>query len=192
VTRAHKVLGSVLIVGLVASVAGGTTFAAFTSSTTNTGNSFDAGTVYVRDDDGAGVLWNVSNQRPSSAAVVRCIRVTYDGSLDATVKLYASNASAAVDRYIDVTIEKGSMPGSTAFPTCTGFSSETTIFNSTLDNFKTNNSNFSNGISSFPGAASRWVAGDSVVYRFTTSLANNYAAQGLTSSAGFTWEAQNR
>ena len=122
-TRTRKILGSILLVGLVASVAGGTTFAAFTSNTSNGGNSFSAGTVYVRDDDSAGVMWNVSNQTPASAAVVRCIRVTYDGSLDATVKLYASNASATVDQYLNLTIEKGTMPGSTTFPSCTGFSS---------------------------------------------------------------------
>jgi SipW-cognate class signal peptide len=193
VTRIHKILGSILVTGLVASVAGGTTFAAFTSNTSNGGNSFAAGTVYVRDSDSSGVMWSVSSQMPSSSAVVKCIRVTYDGSLDATVKLYASNSTAAVDQYLNLTIEKGSMPTGISFPACTNFSSQATIFNGTLDGFKTAKTNFASGISAFPGAATKWVATDTVVYRFTISLQSGaYGAQGLTSSAGFTWEAQNQ
>jgi predicted ribosomally synthesized peptide with SipW-like signal peptide len=193
VTRIRKILGSVLVVAVVASITGGATFAKFTSTSASSANSFSAGTVYVQDDDAGGVLWNVSNQGPSSAAVVKCIRVTYSGSLDSTVKLYASNASGTVDQYLNLTIEKGTMPGTTTFPSCTSFSAQSTIFTGTLDAFKTNNTNFANGISSFPGAATKWTTSDSVVYRFTISVQNAaYGAQGLTSTAGFTWEAQNQ
>jgi hypothetical protein len=193
VTRVHKIFGSVLVIAVVTTITGGVTFAKFTSTTANSGNSFSAGTVYVQDDDAGGVLWNVSNQTPSSAAVVKCIRVTYSGSLDSTVKLYASNASGTVDQYLNLTIEKGTMPGTTTFPSCTSFSAASTIFNGTLNGFKTNNTNFANGISAFPGAATKWVTNNSVVYRFTISLQNAaYGAQGLTSTAGFTWEAQNQ
>lgn len=192
-TRVRKIFGSVLVIAVVASVTGGATFAKFTSTTANSGSSFAAGTVFVQDDDAGGVLWNVSNQTPASASVVKCIRVTYSGSLDATVRLYASNASGTVDQYLNLTIEKGTMPGSTTFPNCTSFSAQSTIFNGTLDGFKTGNTNFANGISAFPGAASKWTTNDSVVYRFTISLQNAaYGAQGLTSTAGFTWEAQNQ
>lgn len=192
-TRVHKIFGSVLVIAVVATITGGATFAKFTSTSASSGNSFSAGTVYVQDDDAGGVLWNVSNQTPSSTAVVKCIRVTYSGSLDSTVKLYASNASGTVDQYLNLTIEKGTMPGGTTFPSCTSFSAESTIFNGTLNGFKTADTSFANGISAFPGAATKWATNDSVVFRFTISLQNAaYGAQGLSSTAGFTWEAQNQ
>lgn len=85
------------------------------------------------------------------------------------------------------------MPVATAFPSCTGFTSEATIFAAgTLQVFKSARTGWVNGLTAFPGAQTAWNTGDTLVYRFTAQLQNVFAAQGLTGLAGFTWEAQNQ
>lgn len=84
------------------------------------------------------------------------------------------------------------MPGATAFPACTSFSSESTIYSGTIQGFKSTNTSFATGVGANPGAQTRWNQNDTLVYRFTVTLQNNTGAQGLTSRTGFTWEARNQ
>ena len=95
-----------------------------------------------------------------------------------------------------VTIEKGTYSGTEpAFPSCTNFAADSggTIYSGTLSNFRSTYSSYANGISSYPGSATKWVQNDAVVYRFTYTIQNNNSAQGLTTgSHSFTWESQNQ
>jgi Camelysin metallo-endopeptidase len=190
--RSRKLLLSLVVLGGVGAAAGIGTFSAFSSTTANAGNTFSAGTVTLADNDAGGTLYNVSNQKPGDS-VASCIRVNYTGSLDATVKLYTASAIGAIGPYVNLTIESGTQ-GSPSFPTCTGFSAETTLFNNTLANFAATHTGFANGLADNPGTvATKWVNTDAVVYRITATLANNDLAQGTTSNAHtFTWEAQNQ
>ena len=190
-TRLRRVLGSLLIVGVVGFVAGAGTFAAFSSTSGNSANTYAAGTVYVSDNDAGSSMWSVSNQLPG-ASVTKCIRVTYTGSLDANVKLYTSSGSTGLDQYLDMTVDKGSMPSGTSFPACTSFSSESTIYSGTVQNFKSNKTSFASGVSAFPGAQTKWATNDTLVYRFTVTLQNNSSAQGLSCTLALTWEARNQ
>ncbi len=52
------------------------------------------------------VLYNASNQRPGVNAV-KCIKLTYTGSLGADVKLYTPSTVNASVQYLNLTIEKG-------------------------------------------------------------------------------------
>jgi hypothetical protein len=193
VNRSTRILAALIATGLVAVTSGRATFAAFTLTTQNTNDSYGSGTVTLSDNDAGTVLWDVANQLPTSAAVVRCIRVTYTGSLAAGVRLYTTTANSALDPYLNVTVEKGSMPVGTVFPNCTGFVSEATFAPAgTLQAFKTARTGWANGIPAFPGAQTSWNTGDSLVYRFTVQMQNVFAAQGLTGLVGFTWEAQNQ
>ncbi len=190
--RVRRALIAVLLIGTTGFVSGAGTFSRFSSSTSNGGNVSQAGTVAVGDNDTGSSMWSVSGQLPG-ATVTKCIRLTYTGSLAATVKLYTTSASTALDPYLDLTIEKGSMPSATSFPGCAGFSSESTIFSpGTLASFKSSKTSYASGIAAYPGAQTQWNTNDTLVYRFTLTLQSTFAAQGLSSSVTFTWEAQNQ
>src|SRR4051794_41659732 len=80
--KGRRIVLSVLIVGVVGAIVGVGTLSAFSSSTSNSGNNFDAGTVYVTDNDAGSALYNVTNRKPGDS-VTNCIKVTYGGSLGA-------------------------------------------------------------------------------------------------------------
>ena len=192
-SKTRKLLLTVLVIGIVGALAGVGTFSAFSATTVNSGNDFAAGTVYLTDNDAGSAMYNVSGQAPG-AALVRCITVTYTGSLDADVKLYASAVGALGD-YVDLEIEKGT--GAVAFGAgCAGFSSDGTIYNDTLGNFAATHTGWGNGLAVNPGAQTEWVQNDAVVFRFTLTLQDDNAANGgavalSTGAHSYTWEAQN-
>ncbi len=191
--RLTKILAASIAAGLIATASGRATYAAFTRTTQNSNDSYAAGTVTLSDNDAGAVLWDVSGQLPTSPVLVRCIRVTYTGSLAATVRLYTTTGGSALDPYLNITVEKGSMPVGTVFPNCAGFVSEATIAPvGTLQAFKTARTGWANGLAAAPGAQSTWANGNALVYRFTVQMQNTVAAQGLTGLVGFTWEAQNQ
>jgi predicted ribosomally synthesized peptide with SipW-like signal peptide len=192
--RSRKILISLLLIGAASALAGFGTFSAFTSTTTNSGNSFAAGTVFVDDNDAGAAMYTVSNQKPG-VATQRCIKVTYSGSMAADVKLYTLSTVGAVGDYIDLTVEKGT--GNPSFPNCTGFTPEATIYTGELDDFTTSKNSYANGISVFPGAQTQWNQNDALVYRFTLTLQDDNNANGgatplSTGSHAFTWEARNQ
>jgi hypothetical protein len=189
--RARKVLASLAVVGVLGAVAGLGAYSAFTSTTTNSGNSFASGTVALSDNDAGAAMYNVSNQKPGDT-VTQCIKVTYTGSVDADVKLYTPSTIGSLGQYIDVQVRPGS--GNPTFPGCTGFTADAAdIYNDTLANFP---ASYASGIlDAGPGAATKWVLNDAVVYRFTLTLRSSApdAAQGLTTgSHAFTWEARSQ
>ena len=194
-TRTRKTLVTLLVLGVVGTLAGVGTFSAFSSTTDNTGNTFAAGTVYIADNDAGSAMYNVTNQRPGDTTV-KCIRLTYTGSLAAEVKLYTGSSVNALGGFVDLSIDKGTMPVGTTFPNCTGFVSEANVFANTLSNFTTTRNSYANGITAFPGAQTQWDQNDTVVYRFTLTLQDNNGANGgavalTTGTHAFTWEARN-
>ncbi len=109
--------------------------------------------------------------------------MTYDGSLDANVKLYATVSSTGVEQYVNLTVETGTT--TSGYGDCTGFSALSTLYNGSLASYPTN---YPSGLAE-PG--NPWTTGEAHAYRFTVSLQNIFAAQGKTATATFTWEAQN-
>jgi len=196
-SKTRKMLVTLLVVGVVGTLAGLGTFSAFSSTTSNTGNSFDAGTVYISDNDGGSVLYSVTGAKPGTT-VTKCIKVTYTGTLDADVHLYTTSTINAVGQYIDLSIDRGHTTGSDTFPNCTTFVSDGNVFSGTLGGFATAKNSYANGIAAFPGAATKWVQNDSVVYRFTLTMEDNNNANGGSGGAlqsgshDFTWEARNQ
>jgi predicted ribosomally synthesized peptide with SipW-like signal peptide len=187
----RKVLLTLLVVGLLGGVAVVGTLSAFSSTTTNTDNSFAAGTVTLADNDSGAVLYGVANQKPG-VNTVKCIKLTYTGSLDADVKLYTPSSVNASAQYINLTIEKGTSD-TAVFPNCGTFTSQSTVYSGTLANFAATRNSYANGILAFPGAQSAWAQNDTLVYRFTLSVQDDNAAQGASSGLHtFTWEARNQ
>lgn len=155
---------------------------AFSDTTDNGANNWAAGDVVISDDDAASAMFNPTNLKPGDTAT-ECIRVTYSGSLAATVKLYGS-VTGTLDQYLDLTVEHGS--GGTS-ASCAGFVTDATIYSGTLDNFGNTATNFATGVGSWAPAG----PGQNKTYRFTYTVQNNNAAQATTAQATFTWEAQN-
>lgn len=189
-SKKHKVLLTVLIVGLGGALAGFGVFSAFSSTTTNPGNTFEAGTVSLTDNDGSASLFSNATKAKPGVDYDKCIRVTYGGTLDATVKLYASAISADGSK-VNVQVDK-SATGSQA--DCSDIGATTTVYSATsLSTFGSTHSGFANGLEVNPGAATKWVQNDAVTYRFRLTVPDNNANQGASiSSFTLTWEAQNQ
>jgi hypothetical protein len=190
VSNLQRLLLTFCVLGAAGSLAGFATFSSFSSTTSNTGNTFATGTVVLSDNDAGSAMYGVSNAGPGSSTA-KCIKVTYTGSMPADVKLYTPSTVGAGASYIDLTIEKGT--GNPAFPGCTGFTSQSTIYTGTLGGFASAKNSYANGVASYPSSQTEWDQNDTVVYRFTLTVEDTNSAQGQTiGSHDFTWEARNQ
>lgn len=84
-----------MVLGVVACIAGAGGFSAFSSQTDNPGNSVTSGTVVLSDNDGGSALYALTNAKPGDSQS-SCIKVTYSGSLDASVKVYTPSTVGAL------------------------------------------------------------------------------------------------
>jgi hypothetical protein len=195
----RKLLATLLVCGLAAVSVAAATWSSFSTTTANPSNSFSAGTVNISDND-AGSAMSVPTLAPGSSSS-NCIRVTYTGSLAAAVHLYAST-TGSLAQYVNLTVTRGTQTSPT-FPSCSGFTADSTnyvgagagvMYSGTLSGFSSTHTNFANGLVDAPGSAQTWTTGSGRSYMFTLSLPGNApaAAQGLSSTATFTWEAQNQ
>jgi hypothetical protein len=167
--------------------------AAFSGNTSNPGSSWSTASVALTDNDGNNgtAMFSASGLTPNSSPVTSCIKVTYTGAA-AAVKMYGSSGVSATGlaQYINLSIVKGTA-GSNTFGDCTGFTADSSTpysYTGTLAAFDTACYD-----AWATGCSVSWTpsASQSVWFQFTTSIANNNSAQGLTlSSVPFTWEAQ--
>jgi hypothetical protein len=191
-----KVLRTLLVLGIVACIAGAGVFSAFSSKTENAGNIITTGTVAIEDNDAGAALYSLTAAKPGESKA-SCIKVTYKGSLPSTVKLFTESTIGALGPYVNLKVEAGTQ-ATTTFPTCEGFTpygTGGTLYEGTLAAFATEKNSYANGISTFPTGKTKWETNESVVYRFTATLSSSApnSAQGATTgSHTFTWEAQNQ
>jgi hypothetical protein len=192
--RKRRIFSTVAVLALMAGVAVFSTSAAFTATSSNSGNSIEAGTVAIGDSDAdTGNLYSALNQKPGSGngPTAACIRVSYSGSLASSVKLYSSAISNGSQFRLKV--ERGSgLTGPAANMNCAGFTSSSTPFDAGLNTFPTT---YAGGIDG-KAAGAAWSSGDSVDYRFTVytvddSTPNAHTSAVDTGAHSFTWEAQN-
>jgi hypothetical protein len=190
-----KVLLTALCVGALGSLAAMGVFGAFSSTTTNAGNTITAGTVALADNDAGAAMYSLTAAKPGES-VSKCIKVTYTGSLDSDVRLYTPSTIGSLGQYVELTITPGTQTTST-FPSCTGFTPDSggALYAGTLQNFGSTKNSYANGVVDYPGSGTKWAANESVVYQVTATLQSSApdAAQGLTTGAHtFTWEARNQ
>jgi len=184
--KKHKVVMTALVIGLAGALGGFGIFAAFSSTTTNPGNSFAAGTVTLSDNDGGTALFNASNQKPGDND--RCIKVTYSGTLDAAVKLYSSAITGDGSAF-NLTVTEGS---GDVTADCTGFTAGTDVYTGTLADFDAHSA-WASGLALDSGGDATWVTNDAVSYRFRITVPDDNAAQGdAVDPFTLTWEAQNQ
>jgi hypothetical protein len=187
--RAVHVVAALLSLVLVFFAVMRVSSAAFSDATQNTGSQWTAGDVVISDDDASSAMFAVTNMKPGQVAT-KCIAVTYTGSLDAAVKLFgATTAGDGLETYLDLTVERGT-PGN--FAGCGAFSATETVYTGTLAGFLTDHTAFAGPT---PGAGTWAPTGgapdDAMTYKFTVTLQDDNAAQTLTTTTTFTWEAQN-
>jgi predicted ribosomally synthesized peptide with SipW-like signal peptide len=184
-----------VVLGLVGVVAGVGTWSAFTATTATAGNSFAAGTVAIGDNDSNGAMFSLSGLKPASTDS-GCIQVTFTGSLASNVTLYGTTGGTGLDQYIDLVVTRGTV-SSGGFDDCTNFSADApnyigsgagVIYSGTLQGF---GDNFAAGITDAPTATESWSNNETHAYKFQVTLQDNNAAQNLTATQTFTWEARN-
>ncbi len=176
----------VLAVLIALLTAGGTVWhasnAAFSATTSNSGNTWTAGTVALTDDDTNTAMFTATGLTPNRTAA-KCITVAYTGNIASSVKLYATGYTGTLGTYLALTVEQGTGAGHSS---CTGFSGST-IYAGTLAGFAGAKVDWASGVGSFTPSSN----GATAVYRFTYTLQDNDSAQDLSSACSFTWEAQN-
>jgi hypothetical protein len=182
--NARKILWSILVVAALGGLAAFGAFSAFSDTTSNPNNSFAAGTVSI-GSNAVSPLYSVSNGAPGTASANHCIKITYSGSLPATVKAYRSALSGSLGQYLDLTVTKGTGDQED----CSDFVAGSSVYTGTLDAFGTD---FSTGLALTNASNSAtWSNGNAVTYRFSAVIQDNDAAEGQnTGSHSFTWEAQ--
>jgi hypothetical protein len=192
--NARKVAASLVVLGILGAVIGLGAFSAFTATTSNSGNSITSGTVKVDQHAGATTLYSVTNQKPGDATS-GCVRVTYSGSLAATVHLYTTSSVTNGSLY-NLKVERGSgltSPDGTMH--CTGFTASSTAYNGTLGGFTTTYTDFATGLAGKASDAA-WANTDAVDYKFTITQNDDTTANAHTSATSsgahtFVWEARN-
>lgn len=211
--RARRgVLAVAVPVGLVASLAltWGSTYAAFSASTDNDGNSWQTGSV-VLDDSASGTALFTSAENgaltPGSARS-RCIRIDYTGDLAADIRMYVGTPAGGVttlDPYLVMSVERGAdvTAATTVTAGCSGFTPTATptfLYNSrqadagaadasswTLDGLKTAHGDHASGLVVSAATA----PGTYLTLRISYAVLDDNGAQASESSATFTWEARN-
>lgn len=184
----RKILASITLIGLMGIAAGSATFGVYTSATAVSGNRFATGTVLIGDNDLGAAMLDLSSALPGGSDT-SCIKVTYSGSLDAEVHLYAT-VSGALAPHLNLTVTRGT--DSSAFGTCGSFVADPgggVLYNGALSGFP---ANWAGGIvDNLAGTPEVWQTSEPHSYRFVITLADVAAAQGQSATATFTWEAQN-
>lgn len=94
-------------------------YAAFTATTRNAGNSWSAGSVALTDDDKGAAAFSVTNLVPGDTGA-KCIVVSSNANVPGEVRDYATNlnASTGLAEHIQFKIEMGT---GGSFNDCTGF-----------------------------------------------------------------------
>jgi hypothetical protein len=180
-------LAAVAAVAMTAGVA----YAAFTAVVSNAGNSISSATVEIGDNDGGAAMLSLANAMPG-ASDTSCIRVTYTGSLNATVRLYGTVTGTAAAHLI-LTVTRGT-DSSPAFDSCSNFTADATnhigagagvIWSGLLSTFP---STWAGGV---VDPAASWSTSEAHSYKFVVSPVDRAAAEGLSSTFAPSWEARN-
>jgi hypothetical protein len=191
---ARRALLTLAILGAAGTAAGMGSYSAFTATTSNTGNGFTTGSVTLTDNDSGAAMLGLANAKPLDADT-SCIQIKYTGTLGAGVHLYGA-ISGTLGQYLTLTVTRGTdsaIPQPPTFDTCANFTADATDYGNGPGVVYTGN------LSGFPATwaagivdpTASWAQNEVHSYKFTVTVQDNNSAQGLTATAGFTWEARN-
>jgi hypothetical protein len=188
-TKTRKALWSTLIVAVLGGLAAFGAFSAFSDTTSNDNNQFATGSVSI-GDNATSPLYDVQDATPGATSTDHCIKITYTGSLPASVRLYRSGFTGASTPSLSPFITLDVTKGTGTQEDCSDFSGSTSVYSGLLSAFATD---WNSGLSLTNAAASAaWSQNNAVTYKFSASVANDPTAEGLaTGTHSFTWEARN-
>jgi hypothetical protein len=170
-------------------------YSAYSATTVNPTSNWATGTVALTDDDTNAAAFTASNLKPGSTGS-RCIVVSSNGSLPASVKLYGTGAATtnALASNINLTVTQGT---GGSFGSCTGFtalSSGSAVYSGTLADFGSSATSYATGTGTWntTGVATGAPA-ETRTYQLTYAVKADApnSTQAGTAAIGFTWEAQN-
>ena len=205
--RKTKTALIVFLVGVIVSVVGLATWSAYSSTTSNSNNQFQTGSVTLTDNDSGTAMFNMTGARPGDT-VSKCITVSYSGTLTSNVRLYgAATGGDGLDAYLDLTVTRGTFSGATpSGMACTngagsnfvadsvtysggnGAGANGVMFSARMNNYPTT---WAAGILDAPGGtAEAWTNPESHVFKFDVSVSNDPAGANKSHTQTFTWEAQ--
>jgi hypothetical protein len=189
-TSGRVLLPALLALALVSMLVLRTSAAAFTATTDNEGNAFRTGAIDLADDR-VGALFDVSGMVPGDA-VVRCITVTYTGSVDpgtlSQVRVYSGATEDDTDGLasaLTLQVEEGAGATDAA---CTGFTTPSVVTTGAFSAFLAR-VDHADGVGSWVPAAT----GAQRSYRITAALPANApdSTQGSAlTGVSFVWELQ--
>lgn len=185
--RTRRAAWIALPLAVVASgiIVGSSSYAAFSATTDNVGNTWRTGSVQLTDDDQGAALFDVADLVPGDSGS-KTITVTAKTAKPSTVKLYTkdSDDDDQVAQYLDVTVERGHLttPGDD-----TSFVADETVSDGTLADLQAATT-FGSGLDDWDPATGE----ESTTYRFTYTLdaATPNTAQDSEAATTFVWEAQ--
>jgi hypothetical protein len=169
--KSQKLLTSALVVGVLGSIVALGVFGLFSATTQNSGNEISSGTIAISDNDAGSAMFNVTNAKPGESWV-RCIKVLYNGSLPADVKLYELGGGGPLSPYLTLKLEQGNQPEAT-FPSCTGFTPDGTNGNGTIyegPGFGSIGNSYETGAPVVPFGKAVWSPGETLAFRATITL----------------------
>jgi predicted dehydrogenase len=199
VIRRRKRLAGLLVAAAILVPAGGVTYAAYVATTGNSGNRIEAGSVKLDDDDAGAAMLTLANAQPG-ATDTGCIKVTFNGSLASTVRLYGTTGGTGLDPYLDLRVTRGSnSPSDPGFDSCANFQPDATdyigagsgvVYEGTLQGYP---DNYAAGqVDPTAGSPETWTSSESHVYKIEVTQRFNPLANGLNATQSFTWEARNQ
>lgn len=140
------------------------------------GNSFEAGTISLVDDDQGRSLIQLNNMAPGRP-VERCINVSYEGTILPVDVTFAATTNGPLDQFLSVQVESGIGGG---FEDCASFAPETTIYAGTLDVLADAGPI---AVATFRNQT------DDLSFRFRFELLDEGGAIGQSTALDFVWEA---
>lgn len=170
-SKSQKVLLSTVVVGVLGSAVALGVFGLFSATTQNAGNEISSGTVALSDNDAGSAQFNITGAKPGDSWT-RCIKVSYNGSLPADVRIYELGGGGPLSPYLTLKLEQGTQSEAT-FPSCTGFTPDATNGTGTLyegPGFGSIGSSYETGAPVVPFGQAVWNSGDSLVFRSTLTL----------------------
>jgi hypothetical protein len=159
--------------------------AAFVAQNDNVSNEVSSAAVDLADNDsGTAMFTGVTGLVPGTPED-RCIDVTYTGTVDPTAVVLSSAGAptGALAPYLDLTVQVGTDTGA-PFRDCTGFTPSATVFTGTLAAFAASHGSYATGVSTWDPA----LGPETRTFRFRLSVRDDAAAEGLTTTFGFSWE----
>jgi hypothetical protein len=199
VTRRIRSLGALGLLALLVPAAGGVTFAAYTATSSSDANRLEAGSVKLSDNGDGSSMLSLSAAVPGDTTSA-CIKVTYDGSLPATVELHGTTTGSGLDQYLDLKVTRGTYsPSTPAFKSCANFQADATnyigagngvVYNGTLQGYP---DDYASGlVDPTGGSPESWTTSEAHVYRIDVTLQSDFAAQNKDAAQTFRWEARNQ